>query len=218
MEGRKTMLKRNAPIAIAVCMLLAATSVAAVAQNGEESEPPGDGVAQIAAIEPPAEEAMAVLEEPRTGSDALPTGVAEGLDEEADFGMNPDLSRRSIGNATSSLYVIPADDHVCPALTVGDGMVLSCPETEDIAAGEAGPGTVTLPGGAIGIYGLVPDGVESVTLHTGEADAEVVGVTDNGYYVAVPEGTVLRSVSFSGPSGPVEFPIYDPALAFEEEG
>ena len=82
--------------------------------------------------------------------------------------------------------------------------------------GDVGATVVTLEGGAIGIYGIVPDGVDEVTVETGMSGSEVVEVTDNAYFAALPEGTPLGTLSYTGPSGVVEFPLHDPAVAFEE--
>lgn len=207
-------LKRNIPVTVAVFVSIAAMSVAAVAQSGESS--PGDGVPQVTTIDESAQQAMEVLDEPREPSDAMPTNVAEAIDETAKFGMNPDLSRESIDTLSNDVYVIPAHDHICSSLTVGDGANLSCAETADVAAGKVGPTTVTLGGGAIAIYGIVPDGVRSVTVDTGTSGASTVETSNNAYFTAVPVGTVLRGLSYTGPSGVVEFPLYDPKLAFEE--
>jgi hypothetical protein len=206
--------KRNIPITTAVIAAVAAMSVAAVAQSGGSS--PGDGVPQVTTVEAEARAAMEVLDEARAASDAMPADVAEAIDEHAKFGMNPGLSRKSIETISSAVYVIPADGYVCYSLTVGDGASIGCAETDDVAAGKVGATTVTLPAGGIAIYGIVPDGVDSVTVHTGTSDETVVEVTDNAYFTAVPEGTELRKVSYTGPSGLLDFPIYDPAVAFDE--
>jgi hypothetical protein len=132
--------------------------------------------------------------------------------------MNPNLSRVSVGNATSSLYVIPARGRVCAALTVGEGANVSCPPTADIADGRATPATVVVETGDIAIYGIVPDGVESVSVQTATTESTAVRTQGNGYYTVVPAGTPLRTVSYSGPSGSVEFPIYDPTLVMERDG
>jgi hypothetical protein len=205
--------KRNIPITAAVLLALAAMSVAAVAQSGESS--PGDSVSQVAAVEEDAQQAMEVLDEPRSSADAMPAEVAQSIDEHAKFGMNPALSREALETVSSSVYVIPANGYVCSSLTVGDGASIGCAETEDVAAGKVGATTVTLPAGGIGIYGIVPDGVESVTVHTGTSSSQTVSVTDNAYFTAVPEGTALRKLTYAGPSGVVDFPLYDPATAWD---
>jgi hypothetical protein len=209
-----TMLKRYLPLA-AIAAFLSIVAVGAIA-SGYGDDPPGSDVEQIAAIESEASEAMAVLATARDGGDALPAELAEGLDERARFGMNPDLSRRSIANMTNSLYAVPASGHVCAVLTLGDGANGICPSTAEIAAGEAPPATVVLDTGDIGIYGLVPDGVESVSVEIDGAEPEEAQVEGNGYYAVVDAETAIETVSYDGPGGPVEFPIYDPAAGFTE--
>ena len=208
------MRQRYLPVTLLATVLVVAVSAAAIATD-DGSNPPSDGPSQVTAIEPEAKEAMAVLDEARTTEDGLPAVLAAKMDEHSDWGMNPSLSRLSIGNMTNSLYVIPASGHVCAALTVGEGANLSCPPTADIAAGTARAATVTLETGGIGIYGLVPDGVESVSVQTGTSDSTAVATQGNAYYTVVPAGTPLRTVGYTGPSGSVEFPIYDPAEVFE---
>lgn len=195
--------------------LLAVVAVGAVA-DGDDSNPPSRGHAQIQVVEPDAARALSVLTESRNAGDSLPTELAARMDRHAPFGMEPSLSRIAIGNATSSVYVIPANDHVCATLTMGEGANLSCPTTEDIANGDAGPTTVGLEDRDIAIYGLVPDGVDSVSVRTAASSVEVE-VERNAYYTVVPAGTALQNVTYDGPSGPVEFTVHDPSEAFEDE-
>lgn len=212
----RTIIKRYLPFG-GVAFVLLALSVGAIAET-DHSNPPSAGVEQVSEIEPAAQEAMSVFERSRGEVDALSPYLGEKMDVQADFGMNPALSRVSIGNATSSLYVIPARGHVCAALTVGEGANVSCPPTADIADGRAAPATVIGETGDIAIYGIVPDGVEAVSVQTGTTESTAVPTEGNGYYTVVPAGTPLRTVSYAGPSGSVEFPIYDPTLVMEGDG
>lgn len=206
--------KAYLPMGIA-SVLLPVTAVGAIA-GGDESSPPSAGHAQVQAIEPDASQALSVLEQSRTVADDLPAGLAARMDRHAPFGMNPALSRIAIGNATNSVYVIPANGHVCATLTIGEGANLSCRPTEDIAAGDVGPATVGLEGQDVAIYGLVPDGVDSVSIGTATSSIEVE-TERNAYYTVVPAGTQLRTASYDGPSGVVEFTIHDPAAVFGGE-
>jgi hypothetical protein len=209
------MLKPSVYIAAVVALVVAVTAVAFAQDDGTQS--PADGTAAVLAVEHAAEVAMTdSLGRSRQQGDALPADIARAVREHPKFGMNADLSRRLVANARNTLYVLPGSGHVCVALTVAEGATFGCPTTDAIARGEVGASTVTLEEGAIGIYGLVPDGVNAITLKTGTAGSASVPVTDNGYYTAVPAGTALRSISYIGPSGAVEFPIYDPASVFDE--
>ena len=194
---------------ISLCFI----AVGAIAAD-DESSPPGADDARISAIEPDAKEALDVLDQQRRAGDALPEDLVERMDEHANYGMNPDLSRLSIANATHSVYVLPADDRVCAALTIGEGANLSCRSTEEVADGRTGASTVLVSTG-IAIYGLVPDGVKSVSVQTGTDESTRLDVENNAYYTVVPAGTALRTVRDEGPSGPFEFPIYDPVKVLE---
>jgi hypothetical protein len=206
------MRKRDLRLGVAICAAVLTMAVAAVAQDDDGTPvAPGGDVAQVTAVESTARQAASVLERSRHASDELPDEVMERIDAEPRFGMNPGLARRAIASPSSSLYLVPANGHVCAALTVGEGASLSCPETVDLAAGQSSAATVLLAGGAIAIYGLVPDGVETVAVDTSYDGLEQAEVTGNAYMAVVPGGTELDSVTYDGPSGVVEFPIYDPS-------
>ncbi len=210
----RTLIKNIRVVAV-VAILVALTAVAATAQEGGDPVPPGDATPQVTAIEEAAREAASVLATTRTSGDALPVDIAEHLDENAEFGMNPDLSRRAVGG-TSSVFVIPANGYVCAALTVGPGANLSCQGTDELAAGEVGASTVAMDDGGLAIYGIVPDGVDVVAVDAG-ADSTEIDVVDNAYLAVVPGGADLETIGYTGPAGPVEFQIYDPAAVFAEQ-
>lgn len=208
------MLKRYLPVSLIALALLAAGSVGAIA-DGDESNPPSAVSSQVAVIEPEAKQTLGVLREKRSAGDALRDDIAGRMDRRASFGMNPGLSRLAIGNATYSVYVIPARDHVCASLVDPEGAGLICPATDDVAEGKAGPATGALETGGVAIFGVVPDGVESVSVQAGTSDSMDIAVQGNAYYTVTPAGMRLKAVSYVGPSGPVEFPIYNPALVLE---
>lgn len=199
-------------IGIPVALLIGAVGVGA---TGDDSNPPSADIAQVAAVEAEAREVLEVLDQSRGPGDALPTEVFSQMEEKESFGMNPALSRRAVGNITNSVYVIPARGHVCVSLTDGDGATVICPTTGEVAEGIAEPATVSLASGGVAVYGVVPDDVDSVSVQTGTTGSVEVTVEDNTYYTVVPSGTPLRKVSYVGPSGPVDFDIYDPARVME---
>jgi hypothetical protein len=211
------MIKRRLLLGNAVAlMLLAAGSVVAIAGD-DENNPPSADVDRVTTIEPEAKEALDILNRGRVPSDALPEELAARMKEKSDFGMNPDLSRRAIVNITNSVYVVPARDHICASLTDGQGATVICPPTDDVVKGKVGAATAVLETGDIGIYGILPDGVAGVSVQIGASGSIDVAAEQNAYYTVVPAGTRLRTVRYVGPSGPVEFPIYNPALAMEKE-
>jgi hypothetical protein len=189
-------------------------TVGAAAFADDEESAPGGGIPQAIAIESTASDALSVLDDPQVPSDGMPVEIAAALDERAGFGMNPDLSRRSIGGVPYSLYVIPANGYVCSSLTDSQGATTSCAATDDVASGQTGPATQSLDDATIGVFGVVPDGVEQVMIRTGQANEDVVPVENNAYFVAYSAGTVMHGLSYVGPSGEVEYPLVDPADAF----
>ncbi len=201
--------------ALTATVLLLAVGTAGAVAAGDDSNPPSVGHERVQAVDSGAAAAVGLLEEQRTSTDGMPRQVAARMAAHAPFGVNPDLSRLAIGNATNSVYVIPARGRVCASLTVGEGANLICPSTDDVAKGRSAPATVTLETGGIAIYGIVPDGVKSVTVRTAGSSADVA-IERNAYYTVVPPGTALRTVGYDGPSGQVEFPVHDPSAAFEE--
>jgi hypothetical protein len=198
----------------AAMTLLALGAVTAVASDEEDGRPPQADVEQVAAVEPEARGAMAIFARPLPAGGAMPEEVAREIDERPVFGVNPDLSRLAVANATISMYVAPARGHVCAVLADPMGHTTTCPSTADIVRGKAGPATVAFPEGT-GIYGVVPDGVESVSVRAG-SDSVDVPVQANAYYTVMPRGAPLRTLAYVGPAGPVEFDIYDPAAVFDE--
>jgi hypothetical protein len=207
-----TMTKRYSALLVTTGLL--AVGAAAAVASGENGSSPSMGHEQVQSIDGAAATAVGVLREQRSSTDGMPPQVAARMAAHAPFGMNPALSRRAIGNATNSVYVIPARGRVCASLTVGDGANLICPSTGDVASGRSAPATVTIETGGIAVYGIVPDGVASVTVRTAGSSA-VVATERNAYYTVVPGGTELRTVAYEGPSGPVEFPVHDPSAVFE---
>lgn len=208
------MLKRNLTIALIVAALVAVTAVAAIAQGGSR---PGDGYTQATAIEQAASDAASILETTRTSGDEIDSELADKIDEVAGFGVNTDLSRRAIASISNSVYLLPGTGYVCAALTVAEGATLTCAETPDLTAGEVGPGTVSLPGGAIAIWGIVPDGVDSVDIDAG-VDSTEVGTEGNAYLAVVPEGAEVATATYTGPSGEMEYDIHDPSAPEPDPG
>jgi hypothetical protein len=206
---------RRITLVLAVAALLTGGVAVASADDHGGATRPGTDVEQVSAIDPAVAETMSALAGSRRSADAMPEDIANRLDGRPLFGMNPDLSRLAVGNASNSLYLVPADGHVCAALTVGDGANYSCRRISTIADGSSGAATVLLETGDIGVYGMVPDSVDSVTLQTGVSNTAQVDVSENAYYTVVDAGTPLGSVGYAGPSGHVEFPIHDPALPGE---
>lgn len=204
--------KRYISTVLIAAAVAAALAVAAVAENGPVSENPDSGLVQVAETPPEAVVAASVLGTARDAGDHLPDRLAEVLDRQAQFGMNPALSRLAVGETLHSVFLVPGNGHVCGVLTIGEGASTTCSKSAELTAGTAGPATATVDGGAIAVWGMVPDGVEEVSVAAGPESLEVE-TGENGYLAVLPAGAPVESVSYAGPEGPVEFAIRDPAAA-----
>lgn len=206
---------KNSYVALLASLMLGVLFAVGVSASEDDSNPPGQGMARVTAIQPEAKESLEVFERGRSRLDALPDEYAERMGRRASFGMNPDLSRRAISNLARSIYVIPARDRVCASLASPLGVATTCPPTDDLARGEVGGATVALDTG-VSVYGLVPDGVDSVSIETDEHRSMNVPTEANAYYTVIPLDDRVRSMSYVGPSGPVEFALADPRSAMRE--
>lgn len=206
---------RKTYILVTFAVLALLTPLAIGASAGESDGDATDvELAKVSNVEEQARATLAVLEQSRSAADALPAEYAERMAKRASFGMNPELSRRAIANTTSSVYVIPARGHVCASLTDPNGVTTTCQPTADIAEGRVGAATVNFEVG-VAVYGLVPDGVDAVSIQT-RSGSRAVATEDNAYYTVVGAGDRVKSVSYVGPSGPVEFALADPGRATRE--
>jgi hypothetical protein len=154
-------------------------------------------------IEVPADQAksFAILRRPQVDSDQIPEHAWPRFEggRIGELGLNPALARRVV-TALGEAWVIPGNGYV--ALDVG-GM------TANRAEHAARRGMITWTSRAPDhqnlVHGLVPDGVDEVTLLASNGATTTAVVTENVY------GTVLdgpfRSHRFVGPNGPVEFGI-----------
>jgi hypothetical protein len=116
---------------------------------------------------------------------------------------------RSVHTAEGSITVMPADTGACAT----DGVIATCPSEDIIAAGQLSAVALCAPdlaAGRVRVFGLVPDGVETVTLG-GSAGAIATASVVHDVYVAeltqVPhtvswvDGGEARQVSLAVPAG-----------------
>jgi hypothetical protein len=81
-------MKRNTAIGLAVAALVGGSTIAAVAQDNQDTLPPGEGVGQVEAVQADALAVMSALNNARISTDEMPGDIAERIDARADFGMN----------------------------------------------------------------------------------------------------------------------------------
>lgn len=198
-----------------VLMLLIAVGVASVAAIGSVST----GGHALGATEPAVQTAddlaagnLSILTAPRTSDDELPAAVAASAASQIPYGANVHLSHRVAADATHVVYAVPARDFTCLIVPEGEGATTSCTSTKDIIGGTAAPALI-LSGDVATLYAVVPDGVKSVTLHTGDGKATDVPVQNGGYVVSVPANASPETISYDSASGPVSERVPVPPVA-----
>ena len=162
---------------------------------------------------------LEILRRPRVASDELPASLVPSFTDnpQAGSGANPSLSRRAQGFDNGSAWVIPGDGMICFAARTsvtalgGEG----CGSDASVNAGRMMVvGANAASPGLFGVAGIVPDGVNTVTITPTDGSPESVAVHENVYMADV-RGAF--SVSFDGPSGPVAVGTFAPPAASQSQ-
>ncbi|MGN6190095.1 MAG: hypothetical protein ACTHOE_14465 [Conexibacter sp.] len=141
-------------------------------------------------------DAFEVLRRPAQPADALPQTVASRLNVVAG---NASLARRVIGGPSPRWLVPASGDRICAV--AADGASISCLSADLLArqgtvgSDECGP---AIPVDRMVVHGIVPDGVDAVTL-TSRVGSTSVPVSGNGWSattVRVPEDERPFAVSW----------------------
>jgi hypothetical protein len=158
--------------------------------------------APVQSIEPEQAGEIGELRRSRTTDDALPprwgaTLTDDGSDE-SHWGANPALSRRT----GPGVWIVPGDGYVCVANTAPDdgGMGLGCATPDDVDRGLLAPSDVDANGNGV-VTGVVPDGVDRVTLVDRDGSTRSADVDRNTYRAAIDAN--LKEVRFTGADGGV---------------
>lgn len=199
---------------LVACAVVTA-SVTAIAQVTSQdpplvgAEPPTPAVSEDLAAN------VGVLKTERSAEDVLPATVAEGLGRTQPHGANPNLARKALERNGWTAYVLPANNAVCGVLLIPGG--ISAPACSSLADLKAGTGS---PISALGdcvkppddappvckkatVFGVVPDGVGSVTIVYSSGQRVPVAVQNNAYLVDVALDGSPLSVSYAGPAAQV---------------
>jgi hypothetical protein len=121
----------------------------------------------------------------------IPAELLEGLVRT--YGAAPEHAH-AVSREGATVTVLPAATGAC----VTDGSVATCPPAETIAAGDLLAVTLCAPdldAGRLRVFGLVPDGVQQVTVDGPDAEAAIVEVVDNVYVADVAD--TARRVSWT---------------------
>jgi hypothetical protein len=155
--------------------------------------------APVQSVPPEESEDIGQLRRDRTTDDALPSAARDELaNEGADdhWGANPYLSRRT----APGVWIVPGDGYVCVANTPpsGGGVGFGCATTEDVGRGLLAPSDVDADGNGV-LTGVLPDGVDHVTLVDRDGSTRDVDVDRNTYRAEIDAN--LKEVRFTGPDG-----------------
>lgn len=163
-----------------------------------ESEMAGADAPQVQSVEPVQAREIGELRRGRTSDDALPSEWRDELAQAGNWGANPSLSRRT----APGVWIVPGDGFVCVAnATPHDGALgLGCATPEDVNRGLLAPSDVDADGNGV-LTGVVPDGVDQVTLVDRDGSTRTADVSRNTYRAAIDAS--LKEVRFTGPDGVV---------------
>jgi hypothetical protein len=190
-----------------------ATAAYRLIGDSDRDIPPRAERPQAQTPSPRMERNLSIIDRPREPDDALPPRGRSLLSKDAnepDYdGANPALSRRArVAVDGVGFWVVPGNDTVCIVASTGSAAAGGCAPTRIVLQGtfarsSGGTGFGLDPGEMVH-YGIVPDGIERVTLETTEGDKSLP-VQDNVWAVTAKFGS-LDAVRFAS----VRIPISDP--------
>jgi hypothetical protein len=190
------------------CLAACLAGGAAIATAGDDVDPASVPEAQAAQAEPvsavPEEQAREIeqLDRPRNSDDALPKEWRDKLtaDDQSDehWGANPSLARRT----APGTWIVPGDGYVCVAnATPGEGALgFGCATPDDVEKGLLAPADIDANGNGV-LTGVLPDGVDEVTLVNHDGATRTVAVERNTYRAAIDAS--LKEVRFTDAGGGV---------------
>lgn len=164
----------------------------------ERQHPDREARPKVAVVSAEQAESFAILRRRQVPSDRLSESRWKAFDGGmiGRFGVNPALARRAVTQA-GDVWVVPGNGYI--GLYLGG---MGCDRTEVAARRGMVTWTSLRSGVQDLVHGLVPDGVEEVTLLAASNASTTVVVNDN-VYGKVLDGH-LRSGRFFGPTGTVE--------------
>jgi hypothetical protein len=190
------------------CLAACLAGGTAIATAGDDVDPAPGPEAKAAEAQPvaavPEEQAAQIdqLDRPRNSDDALPKEwrdkLASGDASDEHWGANPSLARRT----APGTWIVPGDGYVCVAnATPGEGALgFGCATPEDVERGLLAPADVDANGNGV-LTGVLPDGVDEVTLVNHDGSTRTVAVERNTYRAAIDAD--LQEVRFTDAHGGV---------------
>jgi hypothetical protein len=192
---------------LAIAALVVGVAVTAVALAQDEGQPDRATVATRGGE-------LDAFSRPRTSDDILPAVAANEVQAVAPGDARVTSSVEAAGLDDRSVYLVPATDAVCLILWERSlGASVSCPALMAVNDGAATPSYVKtgcggpppdagppVCGGLV-LYGVVPNGIDEVTVESASRVAIHVAVSDNAFLVERPMPTGAISVRYVGPDG-----------------
>ncbi len=192
-------------VAVALFVVAGAGGAAIAIESGPNPGPvpPRPGAPLAGSIEPSQLAAFGLLRRAQTPQDVIPPYVTPFTSGAS--GANRGLSRRVLGPDGTTAWILPGRGSLCldahwglPHYPGGGACVRNADAIGGllytVAATHEAPGPL--------LAGLVPDGVDTVTVHLEPGPDLHVPVHENVYF-AILHGT-WKSLTFTGPHGPVE--------------
>lgn len=177
-------------------------SVAAVAQSDER--PRNNLKSPVETVDKSLAGTYAILERPRTAEDNLPGAVAEEYIQRQPNGVNGSLARKAFSTSSTDVFVVPADGQVCIITTPRDGTSFSTCTLAESLRSETNVPSTNVESEKVTIFGMVPDGVEHVTVTFDDGSKAEHPVTGNVYLVEATVSNQAVSVTYDGPTGRVD--------------
>jgi hypothetical protein len=183
-------MRRRYIVGVVTVIVVGATASVALSQSGGNGDP--------AAPNPVSSEVdqrltghLAVFRRAAEARDALRGVNAVGHGDITRGGANPSLARLVGEDERFKLYAVPGADSLCEVLQsegLGAGSVCvtvtEAIETgEAVTTGAAGSGTDRM------VYGIAPDGFDSVRFTSPSGEVTSAAIKDDGYIARVPAGT-----------------------------
>jgi hypothetical protein len=204
---------RRSPFATAGCVAvgLAGVGIAVAATTTGGVTPAeynhGARAQVVTTVAPTVSSSFSVLTGSVTAADALPASFVamhQNSPLVGELGVNLKLAHLARGVTDGTAWVVPGDSGVCLVVSRysnGEITGTGCSADASVIAGQTllTAGTPSGVGGEF-IAGLVPDGVEHVSLHFVGRSSETLIVHDNVYTTDVTSGSP-STLTFSGPNG-----------------
>jgi hypothetical protein len=195
------MSRRTTALSIAIgSVALTGTAVAAIGGLGEQVADPPSAEPPVDRVDPSVGDLVATVNRPPGAGDEVPPGPAAFVDRMRTQGANIRLSRRSLRRDRLAVFLIPARDGLCYSLVDEQaGASLSCRSVAELAEGPAPAGALVQDHAVL--YGVVPDGVQSVRVDLASGSAISRPVEGNAYLVELAADADPVSLSYLAPSG-----------------